>query len=137
VEEFGSCSRLVAAEGLICVEEFESCSRLVAAEELIYCGRIWQLFEACRCERAYLPWNNLEVVRGSMERSEENRKHGGRKQNEDEAAVRSKVFSELKPLCTELFYLLGNSGHNRPQLLHSLTAYVREAPPFGLQACLE
>lgn len=72
-----------------------------------------------------------------MEQSQEKRKHGGRKKNESEAAVRSKVFSELKPLCTELFHLLGNSGHNKPQLLHSLTAYVREAPPLGLQACLD
>lgn len=68
---------------------------------------------------------NLEVVRRSME------------QFEDEATVRSKVFLELKPLCTELFHLLDNSGHNKPQLLHSLTAYVREAPPLGLQACLD
>lgn len=71
-----------------------------------------------------------------MERSEEKRKYGDRKPNENEDDVRSKVFSQLKPLCIELF-LLREPGHNRPQLLHSLTAYVREAPPLGLQACLE
>ncbi|KAH9302063.1 hypothetical protein KI387_013646, partial [Taxus chinensis] len=56
---------------------------------------------------------------------------------EKEAAAARRVFSELKPLCTELFQLLGESQKNSHSLLHSLTAYVQQAPRPALNPCLD
>ncbi|XP_057818002.1 uncharacterized protein LOC131031017 isoform X1 [Cryptomeria japonica] len=49
----------------------------------------------------------------------------------------ARVFSELKPLCIQLFNILGDSQGNSHSLLYSLTAYVQQSPSLALNPFLD